>query len=324
MFEKYPMIHYEFSDSAAGIEQYTAETYAMSEHEAETLAPILDADYRLRGYVDVLQFFPAPDDAFRRHLHLQSFSHMYSGSEYYTSRASAATYLILHTDSGRGILEYCGHAYRLAEGDLFWIDCRIPHTYRTDGAYWEHTDIHISGTGAKALYDEFALSGRQVLHTSSLPFYRSDVEEMLDMYIQPDPHRTMRAAHSIETLLVHLVPAADENRTRQPESTGVLQNLVYYMHEHYREPLTMDQLSHRCGFSRFHLSREFKKLTGFAPNEYLIRLRLEHAKVLLVSTSLPVYQIAAMTGIGNEAYFSRLFHQRMHMTPGEYRKTHSG
>ncbi|MCR4949772.1 MAG: AraC family transcriptional regulator [Solobacterium sp.] len=322
MFEKYPMNHYEFSNSADGIDKYTEKMQEIPDQE--NLAPILDADYRLRGYADVLQFFPVPDDAFRQRLHLQSFSHMYSLQDYYTSRSGAATFLILHTDHGSGILECSGRTFHLEEGDLFWIDCRIPHTYRTDGTFWEHTDIHIGGTGAKDLYGEFAAAGQFVLRRNDIPYYMSDTEDLLDAYVRPESHRTMRIAHCIETFLMHLILSADKSRGRQAESSDILQNLIYYMHEHFREPLSMDQLSALSGLSRFHMSREFKKLTGFAPNEYLIRLRIEQSKVLLVSSSLPVYEIAALSGFESETYFSRLFHQRMHMTPGVYRKTHSG
>ena len=324
LFEKYPMNHYEFSSSAAGIEKLMEENRNVPEPEQEKLAAILDADYRLRGSVDVLQFFPEPDDAFQKHLHLQSFSHMYSLQDYYTSRSKADSCLILHTDHGSGILEYRGRSFHLEEGDLFWIDCRIPHTYRTDGAFWEHTDIHISGTGSEALFAEFAAVGQYVLRSKDIPYYMSDTEDLLDAYVRPDPHRTLRIAHSIGTLLMHLILSAEKSRSRVTETSGALQDLIYYMHEHFREPLSMDQLSALSGLSRFHLSREFKKLTGFAPNEYLIRLRIEQAKVLLAGSSLPVYEIAGLSGFESETYFSRLFHQRMHMSPGAYRKAQAG
>lgn len=323
MFERYPMNHYEFSDHAGGIEQYE-QTVKMTPEETENYALIINADYRLQGYVDVLRFFPSPDDAFRRGYHLQSFSRMYSNAEYYTSRTGSPSFLILYTIAGGGILTYGGNTYRLKEGDLFWIDCGQPHTYRTDGPFWDHTDMHISGTGVQTLYEEFSAGSHCVLRAGQIPFLTGDTEAVLDAYSTPASHRTMRTAHCIETLLYHLILAADETLNRQPQKTVLLQNLIAYMHEHFREPLTMDALSDLCGLSKYHLSREFCKLTGFPPIEYLIRLRLEEARVLLAGSALPVCEIARLSGIENEAYFSRLFHQRMHMTPGAYRKQTAG
>lgn len=318
MFEEYPMIHHEFISSGDGLPAENTARGIMEENGKDAYELVAKADYRLRGYVDVLAVFPMPDDAFRKQMHLQSFSHMYSMRDYFTSRQYAESYLLVLTDSGSGILEYRGRSYVLKKGDLFWIDCRIPNSYRTEGQFWEHTDIHINGTGIRPLYEEFEKYDDPVLHGSRISSFHADMKTMLDEYIAPGVHRTLRTAHSLETMLVRLVTAGEERNASH--SAARLQRLVYYMHEHYSEPLTMNDLSDLSGFSRYHLSREFRKLTGFPPIEYLIRLRLERAKFLLAGTSLPVYKVAAMSGIENEAYFSRLFHQRMKMTPAEYRR----
>lgn len=320
MYEKYSLIHYEFVGTGRGLPD-TPEAAAMLENTGgEVYAEVLKADYLLRGWVDVLPVFPQADDAFRHRMHLQSFSHMYSGRGYYTSRKDAQSYLLIRTGKGRGILEYRDHTWALEEGDLFWIDCRKPNSYRTDGDFWEHTDIHINGSDAEDLYAAFEKNGSIVLKARSIPYFHHDTERLLDAYVSMDPHRSIKVMYAIETMLVHLITAEKSGQQNMPENTVRLQELARYMHEHYREPLTMEQLSEYCGFSRYHLSREFKKLTGFAPNEYLIRLRLEQAKFLLANTDLPVRSAAAMSGIENEAYFSRLFHQRTGMTPAEYRR----
>ncbi|MBE6109851.1 MAG: helix-turn-helix domain-containing protein [Erysipelotrichaceae bacterium] len=320
MYEEYPMIHYEFESAGTGMPVSENDDAGLKEKVKEAYSLVMNADYRLRGYVDVLPSFPHPDDAFHKRMHLQAFSHMYSMSDYYTNRKDVPSWQIVYTHSGSGRLEYRNHSVRIGKGDLFWIDCREESSYRTDGEYWDHTDIHINGEGISELFAAFGKRGSAVIKNAETAFFETDVRALLDACVTPDTHRTLRICHSIETMLVHLVLADSRREGGTTDHTARLHKLVYFMHDHFREPLSMDQLSDISGFSKYHLSREFRKLTGFAPNEYLIRLRIEQAKLLLVNTTLPVYQVARMSGIDNEAYFSRLFHQRMHMTPAQYRR----
>ena len=324
MYEKYPMIHYDYSHSGTGIEDFDTEK-EMAPETVDAIDIILQADYMLRGSVEVLHFFPQPEDALRSSMHLQSFSHVHAAEAYYTSRVYADSYLLLYTENGKGSLEYEGRSYELEEGSLFWIDCRRPHVYQTalspqKPALWEHTDIHLNGTGIHILYEEFRKKREPVLKKGQTPYYRQDIEAVLDAYVTPDMHRNLRIAQSIGTFLTHLITESDEKQIKDAQKGRNLQQVVYYMHEHFREPLSIEQLSALSGFSKYHFSREFKHFTGFPPGEYLIRLRLDQAKMLLVNTSMPIWQAAVMSGIDNEAYFSRLFHTRFGMTPGVFRK----
>lgn len=72
--------------------------------------------------------------------------------------------------------------------------------------------------------------------------------------------------------------------------------------------------------SKYHLCRLFQKHLGFSPNEYLIQLRLENAKKLLLNTSLPANKITSMVGIADENYFYRLFKNRVGISVREFRK----
>ena len=66
-----------------------------------------------------------------------------------------------------------------------------------------------------------------------------------------------------------------------PQSTGSravdesLQSLIRYIDSHYAEKLSLDFLSRFSGISKYYLSREFHRYTGFSPIEYLIHLRIE-------------------------------------------------
>lgn len=89
-----------------------------------------------------------------------------------------------------------------------------------------------------------------------------------------------------------------------------------YMRQHLAEPVTLDQLACCAGTSKFHFVRYYRRLTGRTPMEDLRHLRLLAARDLLLTTVLPIKEIAPRTGLGDAYHLSRLFRRHFQMSPG--------
>lgn len=74
------------------------------------------------------------------------------------------------------------------------------------------------------------------------------------------------------------------------------------------------------GYSPAQFRRYFQNILGCSPREYLVHLRLEHARNLLESTLLPVAGIAEKAGFNSPEHFSRQFIQRYGASPSRYRQ----
>lgn len=83
---------------------------------------------------------------------------------------------------------------------------------------------------------------------------------------------------------------------------------------------TVEQHIHDSGYSPAQFRRNFHRIMGHAPREYLLNHRLEIARRLLKGNDLPVAQVAQQAGFPTPAHFSRLFAQRHGMTPSQYRR----
>ncbi len=105
----------------------------------------------------------------------------------------------------------------------------------------------------------------------------------------------------------------------QPTSGAVKQALAY-LHENYQHHLSRAELANAVGVSESHLSRIFHQEIGLGPWEYLLRLRLQVARTLLVTTGASIIEIAADTGFSDPAYFSRVFARENGQSPLAYRK----
>ena len=100
----------------------------------------------------------------------------------------------------------------------------------------------------------------------------------------------------------------------------VLHGIMKYINEYYRQQITLDELAAEFNVSKFHLSREFKKYTGYSPNEYVISVRLSRAKELLRNTARTITEIAQITGCGDVNHFIQLFKSHEKVTPAVFRR----
>lgn len=96
-----------------------------------------------------------------------------------------------------------------------------------------------------------------------------------------------------------------------------------YMQEHFKEQVTLEDVSALAGFSPTYFSALFKKETGSAFLEYLQSLRMDEAKRLLKESSLSVTVICEMVGYSDVKYFTKSFIKFTGLKPGEYRKIYS-
>lgn len=92
-----------------------------------------------------------------------------------------------------------------------------------------------------------------------------------------------------------------------------------YVDRHLFEDISLTKVAEAISISPSYLSRIFFKETGESFSDYVIRLKTEYSKKLLRETNLKVYEIAGRLGYTNPHYFSKLFKERVGMTPLEYR-----
>lgn len=93
------------------------------------------------------------------------------------------------------------------------------------------------------------------------------------------------------------------------------------MEDHFRETLTLRDISKRVGVSTAHFSVLFKRVTGLNYLEYLARLRIEEAKSLLRNPRYRISEAAFKVGFQSVSQFNRTFRRVCGMSPRAYRIT---
>lgn len=101
------------------------------------------------------------------------------------------------------------------------------------------------------------------------------------------------------------------------------QQLLTYIDTHYTEALSLEQIAKALGVSKFYLSHIFSDKLHTSYPAYLAGKRIELAKTLLTSTSLPITEIAYESGFSSTRTFFRNFEGICHLTPKAYRSKHA-
>lgn len=92
------------------------------------------------------------------------------------------------------------------------------------------------------------------------------------------------------------------------------------LHENLHGSIRLSDVAHECGLSTSHFARSFKTSFGISTHQWLIQHRIEHAKELMIQTTLSLIQIAAQSGFNDQAAFTRTFHQLVGVSPGTWRR----
>ncbi|MBS4727458.1 helix-turn-helix transcriptional regulator [Mycobacterium sp. SM1] len=104
--------------------------------------------------------------------------------------------------------------------------------------------------------------------------------------------------------------------------TFAQQRTVYdYIQEHLSEAITLDDLAASVALSRYHFARRFRQSTGTSPHDFVLRQRVERAKILLARTGDPLAHIATRCGFADQSHLTRVFSKYVSVTPGRYRAT---
>lgn len=86
------------------------------------------------------------------------------------------------------------------------------------------------------------------------------------------------------------------------------------------DSLSIKAAAEQCRLSQTYFVRAFRRSFHMTPHQWLIRRRLETAENLLKTTTLPVSEVARLSGFSDPAYFSRLFQSRVGLSPLQFRR----
>lgn len=182
--------------------------------------------------------------------------------------------------------------------------------------------VHFTGNNVKSILKQYDIPmNDHVFFCGMSSGYAQLYKQMIDEL------QTCRVGYQefLEMCFRQLLILVQRNRLEKPTivDSHVQEEMNYvrqYFHEHYNESISIDEFAQSRHMSISLFMRNFKKVYGVSPKQYIVNLRMNNAQSLLETTDYSVTEIAAIVGYSNPLYFSRLYHKQKGQSPSDYRR----
>ena len=238
----------------------------------------------------------------------------------YLAKTLATKYLDLNEAQKYGISLPCGNG--ITGSLVFGI---TQQTSQQDIIFFPHD---FSDAMAKLLADVYILPNSYAKYTVVyLPNELSaeiDFSEHLQMLLQDAIQNLTSTPYTVKLNkpffeLSGVVDSLSAQCPKEPKVT-LVQSICLYIQEHYMDTeLSLRSIAQHFNINHCYMTTTFKKQMGTGVYDYLIRVRMEKAKELLLSTDYKVSDIAFLVGYLDSQYFSKSFHKQYGISVSTFR-----
>jgi len=230
--------------------------------------------------------------------------------------------VIQHTLSGAGMLTYDGRSQAVGPGETMLVT--IPHEHRyflPPGGRWTFFYLVLTGQEVMRLAGGVIAAAGPVLRLSAGGL--DGLADCLLALLRGEAHTPGQASaiayRAVMALVDDLSPGGS---TAAGEAAPAwMSRVLGHIDAHLGDNLGVDPLAGVAGLSRAHFVRQFTRLAGASPAEYVFRVRMARAARLLHSSTLPVLDIALSLGFSDPNYFAKAFRRAFDVSPTEFRRS---
>lgn len=202
------------------------------------------------------------------------------------------------------------------------IDVSVPYEriiIYLDRKFFERA---MPGAGLMDCFDTADKQGNYLLKPGE--GQREELRRAIDAYEQAERDDRFGAQTMRETMIIQLLIHVSRMAAASPRSENApgdikIQQILSYINENFRAPLTVDQLAERVYLSRYHFMRLFKSQTGSTVYAYIRQKRLMCA-ARLIREGIPAAKAAADSGFADYSTFHRAFREAFGISPGSLKK----
>jgi len=211
--------------------------------------------------------------------------------------------------------------FHMEEGDLGIIFPNIIHHYQvfSEGKN-KVCFIQMIPAVNEAIYKKISefIPEDPVIHKDCID---NTLKNIIEAVVNPEERNGLILASYIQTILAKCMPIFTLIERNDVSNEDIISQVVSYVSSNFQEALSLDKMSLDLGVSKYALSRVFSGTFHRNFNQYLNDVRLNYALHCMETTNDTILDICMESGFESQRTFNRVFKDRFHMTPREYRKT---
>ncbi len=232
-------------------------------------------------------------------------------------------YHILYIEKGICRLELDGKKVEVNAGGIVLFRPFEPQCYSflaSDCSVSHY--IHFTGTGCSRLLGDLGIGNIKVFDMGTSGTYEEISAKMVREYTMKRKHWEsfcVGCLYELLSLIARKYALRHDRISHESESRiGFACRRIY---ESFPSSPSIPELAAEACLSVSRFSHLFTEVVGKSPNEFIISLRVDRARELLCDTGLSVREVSERVGFTDQNYFSRLFRERVGVSPRRFRQT---
>lgn len=178
--------------------------------------------------------------------------------------------------------------------------------------------VVFKGTLLRTLLNEFNLDNISTIRFKDISPVHEFYEKIVPLMQSRKMSDYVQLSACIYAFLLYVSSCSNKSSDDTPE---ILSQILRDMHSSFFEHHTMSEYAKRASVSKPTMERMFKKYLGVSPQEYLIKIRIETAQVIIQESNNSFQETARRVGYKNLYHFSASFRKVTGMSPSEYKKS---
>ena len=234
----------------------------------------------------------------------------------YSTVRKRIDYSLMYVAAGEAIMRVGGKKTAVSPGEAIFYppDTQQDYSYISGGVNkW----IHFSGKLAAPL-----CNGKEhKITVKKLREFESALEKLINAYNCVSAQKELLQNGYLTVIIALLL----ENDSVEVEShlSGRISEALNYIHINAFTSVDFNKAAKICYMGRDRFNHVFKETTGYSPNKYLTKIRVDRAKQLLSDEGLTVKESGEIVGYTDINYFSRVFKKETGVSPRDFLKANN-
>ncbi len=231
---------------------------------------------------------------------------------------------IIYITDGSGILETRNGKYPIQPGSVLFLFPGMWHRYKPNKKTgWKEHFIGFLGDFTKNIFQETFISPHKpIIYIGFQDLIMKQISELIEQIKEEKPGYQQVCSGLILYIISNILSINKNKEFSGRDIERKIRKACLALRENLNVNINVEQLAKDSNIGYSHFRRVFKKYTGLSPAQYHLKLRLQKARDLLISTNMSIKQIAYEMGFQSNFYFTRIFTQKMGDSPTRLRKKH--
>ena len=225
-------------------------------------------------------------------------------------------YQIIYITKGEGVFENKYGTFEVTEGSFIILFPGEWHRYKPSESGWTENYIGFQGGIANHFMSQLGVSYKKPVINIGIKEYFIDCYiKIFDLIKNESPSYQLISSGLLIKLLGLIIASQKEEELNVDKIADTIEQIRFIIRDKVETDIVMQDIAADFNMGYSYFRKMFKKYTGISPKQYHLQLKVIRAKELLINSDKSVKEICYDLGFQSTSYFSRIFKQKMGVTP---------